>query len=194
MILRLTALRVVRLIALLQFGLLLSCYVPPRIPGNPDLQLLSAAKAKYYVRQGRQVQFIDYKMNRIDCTLVGWDESGFIGKSQGKIKKIEYHNLIDKVFVFDQEGEEGGAVKAGAIVGTLACGIIGAYIYSESTHDDHKVPNGLTISFLAVAPATAGLWYLAGRMADPRGGDYESYRFSVEDFMNTPWIWQEETE
>ena len=191
---RLTSSQAFKLIALLQLVLLLSCYAPPQLKSSRELPPLSITKAKSYVRQGRLVQFIDYKMNRLDCTLIGWDENGFIGMSKGRTKKIEYQNLTDMVVVFDQINDGGSALKVGAILGTIACGIIAGGIFSEATGGDHKVPKGLTISFLAVAPITAGIWYLAGKFSDPRGGTYTTYRFSAEDFMNNPWTGQKERE
>jgi len=181
-------------IVLLQLLLLLSCYVPPRLPYGQDLPELNISMAKYFVKQGRHVQFIDSEMNRHDCVLTGWDDEGFIGTKGDEIKKTEYFNLKDIVFVFNQEENDTRIAEGAAIFAGLTSAFLAGRIFAKATSGDHKVPDALTISFLAVVPVTAGLWYLVGQAKDPRSNGYSSYHFNFEDFMNNPWIGQKDKE
>jgi hypothetical protein len=166
---------------------LLSCAAPVSNKQSKKPETITVEQAQEFFTTGHKARFSNEFGRFYDSIIIGWDETGFIGVSYGRVDTISYYAITNVIEIETSVRQTNKGAGVGCGIGLCASAFIWAiaiddYKHSNSSLKDMSIIGALALSLIVTFGAT-----MLGTAIGTTSYKYDKYYFNKDDFKTNPW-------
>ena len=166
---------------------LLSCAAPASNKQSKEPENITVEQAQEFFTTGHKARFSNEFGRFYESIIIGWDETGFIGVSYGKIDTIAYSTITNVMEIETNVRQSNKGAGVGCAIGLCASALIWGVAIDDYKHDDSGFKDMSIIGALALSLIVTFGATMLGTAIGSTNYKYDKYYFNKDDFKTSPW-------